>query len=74
MASKTFATQCSFTDRLKKKIVNQTIATPQQVLANCKHISPPKVFCKKRVLRKLHKIHRKTPVPEFPFLIKLQSF
>ena len=32
------------------------------------------VFCKKRCSKKFCKIHRKTPVPESLFLIKLQAF
>ena len=34
---------------------------------------PPEVFCEKRCSWKFHKIHRKTPVPESLFLIKLQA-
>ena len=35
--------------------------------------SRPEVFCKKGVHKNFRKIHRKTPVPESLFLIKLQA-
>ena len=38
-----------------------------------KQIQPPEVFFKKKWSEKFQKIHRKTPVPESLFLIKLQG-
>ena len=35
---------------------------------------PPEVFCKKRCSEKFRKIHKKTPVPESLFFIKLQLY
>ena len=35
------------------------------------YIQPPEIFCKKIYSRKIRKIHRKAPVPESSFLIKL---
>ena len=35
--------------------------------------SSAEVFCKERCSKKFHKTHRKTPVPESLFLIKLQA-
>ena len=34
---------------------------------------PPEVFHRERCSKKYYKIHRKTPVPESLFLIKLQA-
>ena len=35
--------------------------------------SRPEVFCKKDILRNFAKVHRKAPVPQTIFLIKLQA-